>query len=186
MKKITILSVFIVLLFGLTAMFSGSGQPKERHINLSFLINKREGYPRSDQLVVWLEKPDGSFVKTLFLSDWLSYGGYNDAEVCPDWSSKTDWESASQEEFDAVTGATPRVGSVNLDLVCSSDEVPNGKYYIFVEVHLTGEYNELHSGKIRLSRRKTSHRLEVSYVPGKYPKAMHDVLSDVYVNLNIN
>ena len=186
MKKITILSVFMVLLFGLTVMLSGYNQSKERQINLSFLINKREGYPRSDQLVVWLEKPDGSFVKTLFLSDWLSYGGYNDAEVCPDWSSKTDWESVSQEEFDAVTSATPRVGSVSLDLVCLSDEVPNGEYLIFVEVHLNAEFNELHSGKIWVSGKKAGNPLDVSYVPGKYHEATYDVLSDVYVNINLN
>ena len=154
-------------------------------LTVSFQMNEREGYPRSDQLVIWLEKPDGTFVKTLFVSDYLSYGGYNDPEICPGWTTKTDWEEASQEEFDAITGATPSIGLVNLELTCSSELVPKGDYHIFIEVHLTADYNELYSGLVKVSRRKRySNQLLVSYKPEKYARATYDVLSNVQVSIN--
>ncbi len=39
-----------------------------------------------NQHFLWLKKPDGTFAKTLFVSEYLSYGGYNHPEICPDWS----------------------------------------------------------------------------------------------------
>ena len=184
MKKKTILSVFIIFIIGLGELFSGGNYLKDRILKISFLINEREDYSRSDQIAIWLEKPDGTFVKTLFLSDYLSYGGYNDPEICSDWSSNTNWEEASEEEFDAVTGPTPQIGMVNLELICPRDQVPNGKYNIFIEVHLTGDFNELHSGMVRVSRKKYSDELQVSYRPGKHIKATHNILSDVHISLN--
>lgn len=146
-------------------------------------MNEREEYPRSDQLVIWLEKPDGTFVKTLFVSEYLSYGGYNDPEICPDWSSNTNWEAVSEAEFDAVTGATPKVGIVRMEVVLPKEEVPRGEYILFAEVHLTADYNELHMGKIRVKRRDATSQLEVSYRPERYHAATYDILSEFSVNV---
>lgn len=184
MKKIRILSVFIAFTFALGLFAPGCNQTREWILNVSFQLNELEDYPRSDQLVIWLEKPDGTFVKTLFVSEYLSYGGYNHPEICPDWTTKTNWEEASQEEFDAVTSATPSIGLVNLELTCSNEEVPKGEYRIFMEVHLMADYNELYSGLVRISGRKCNKQLLVSYTPDKYPKATYDALNNVQVSLN--
>lgn len=182
--KITVISVIGVFLIGLMTVFSGCNQSREWILDVSFQLTELEGYTRSDQLVIWLEKPDGTFVKTLFVSEYLSYGGYNHPEICPDWSSKTNWEEASQEEFDAVTSATPSVGLVNMALSCTSEVVPRGEYNIFIEVHLTTDYNELYSGMVKVSGRKFDNNLTVSYLPEKYHKATYDVLSNVQISLN--
>jgi len=182
--KIKAISILLMLLIGLGTLFSGCNRTREWILNVTFELTDMEGYPRSDQLVIWLEKPDGAFVKTLFVSEYLSYGGYNHPEICPDWSSKTNWEEASQEEFDAVTSATPSVGLVTLELMCTSEVVPKGEYNIFIEVHLTTDYNELYSGMVKVSGRKFNNNLTVSYKPEKYHKATYDVLSNVQVNLN--
>ena len=147
------------------------------------MMNEREEYPRSDQLVIWLEKPDGTFVKTLFVSEYLSYGGYNDPDICPDWSSNTNWEEVSEAEFDALTGATPKIGIVQIEVVLLKEEVPRGDYNIFTEVHLTADYNELYTGKIRISRRDATSQLEVSYRPERYHAATYDILSDLRVSV---
>jgi hypothetical protein len=182
--KAKLILLFWVLLIGLITFFPGCNRTREWILDVSFELTEREDYPRSDQLVVWLEKTDGTFVKTLFVSEYLSYGGYNDPEICPSWTSKTNWEEASQEEFDAVTSATPSIGPVHMALSCTSEEVPKGEYIIFIEVHLTTDYNELYSGMVKVSGRKFSNNLTVSYIPEKYHKATYDVLSNVQISLN--
>lgn len=176
-------TVFMIILIGLGTL-TGCNRSGDWIINVSFQLNEREGYPRSDQLVVWLEKPDGTYVKTFFVSEYLSYGGYNEPEICSDWTTKSNWEEASKEEFDAATGATPSIGQVNMAFSVSRDQVPEGEYLLNIEVHLTENYNELYSGKVKFSRRKFSNTLHVSYKPGKYMKATHDVLSHVRVSIN--
>jgi hypothetical protein len=183
MKNKVIIISWIFLL-GLGALFPGCNRTREWILDISFQLTEMEGYPRSDQLVIWLEKPDGTFVKTLFVSEYLSYGGYNDPEICPSWSTKTNWEEASQEEFDAVTGATPSIGLVNMALSFTSEVVPRGEYNIYIEVHLAADYNELYSGLVKVSGRKFNNNLTVSYNPEKYHKATYDVLSDVRISLN--
>ena len=184
MKNHRVISFFVAFIIGLGIIIPGCNQTREWILNVSFQMNELEDYPRSDQLVIWLEKLDGTFVKTLFVSEYLSYGGYNDSEICPGWTTKTDWEEASQEEFDAVTSATPSIGLVNMEFACSNEEVPKGEYHIFIEVHLTADYNELYSGKVKVSRRKYHNQLLVSYNPDKYTRATYDVLSSVQISLN--
>ncbi len=91
---------------------------------------------------------------------------------------------ASEEEFDAVTDSTPQIGEVQLELSFPRDQVPNGAYNIFIEVHLTEEFNELHSGLVQVSGKKFSTQLQVSYKPEKHINATYDVLSEVRVSLN--
>jgi hypothetical protein len=187
MKKHIIQILIILTLGASTVIISGCDALTSNNtiIDISFQMNEREDYPRSDQLVIWLEKPDGTFVKTLFISEYLSYGGYKEADICPDWSSNTNWEKVSQEEFDALTGATPSIGPVQMKIKLSKTHVPEGEYIIFIEVHLTADYNELYSGKINVSsEEETSTLLKVSYIPKKYPDASYNILSNVRINIH--
>lgn len=183
MKKnmIRILLILSIGFFGL--VFQGCKVSRERTVEVSFILNELEDYSRSDQLVIWIEKPDGTFVKTLFVSEYLSYGGYNDPDICPEWSLNTDWLSVSQEEFDAVTGATPSIGPVNMQFSITKEQLPKGEYIIFVAVHLIEDYNEIYEKKFLLSRKAYAGKLEVIHMPGKYHGATYDVLSEVNVNV---
>ena len=62
--KISVISVFLILLFGLGTLFPGCNRTREWILDVSFQLNELEGYTRSDQLVIWLEQPDGTFVPT--------------------------------------------------------------------------------------------------------------------------
>ena len=181
MVKTSIRYTMLLIVGFIGVIITGCDTTRERMMNISFVMNELEDYPRSDQLVIWMETLDGTFVKSLFVSEYLSYGGYNHPEICPHWSTSTNWEEASQEEFDASTGATPSIGPVHMEIGLSADDVPRGEYHVFVEVHLTADYNELYSGKIRLSRKAASSLLEVSYTPEQYHEATYDVLSDVRI-----
>jgi len=179
-KSINIISkVILVAVLILLTGFSGA---KNRKFDISFNLNDIQSFVPSNQIAIWLEAADSSFVKTLFLSEYLSYGGYNIREICYDWSSKTKWDEVTKEEFDAVTSATPGVGDVKLKLHCPASLVPEGKYLIFIEVHLADEYNELYSGELTISGKKSVANLQVMYRPGKYPKKTEgDILSNVQV-----
>ncbi len=184
--KTTKFRILFFLVAGIPALLMTgchSFGPGERTLSISFTMNEREEYPRSDQLVIWLEKADGTFFKTLFVSEYLSYGGFNDPDICPDWSSVANWMEASETEFDAVTAATPQVGPVLKEIVLSKEELPRGDYILFLEVHLTADYNELYSGKIRIPRRDATTPLEVSYRPERYHDATYNVLSDLRVHV---
>lgn len=184
MDRGLIVSIIIISIAGLGILVPGCTQTRDWVLNVSFELNEREEYPRSDQLVIWLEKPDGAFVKSLYVSEYLSYGGYNDPDICPGWTTKANWEEASQEEFDAVTGATPAIGPVQMKVTLPADQLPKGAYNILIEVHQTTDYNELYTGLLQVSRRRYNNQLEVSYKPERYPRSTYDVLSNVKIGLN--
>jgi hypothetical protein len=171
-----------ILLIVVFCLFSGFTNVGSKKLEVTFQLNQMENFVPSNQLVIWLEKPDGSFVKTLFISEYLAYGGYNLPEICSDWTTKANWEAVTSEEFDAVTSATPPIGNVKMKLKCPATLVPDGKYNLFIEVHLADEYNELYSGEIIVSKKKYQTSLKVSYKPDRYPKnTTGDLLSDVQV-----
>lgn len=173
-NKITLLAI-LVLLTG----FSGS---KNHKFEFRFHLQDIQSFVPSCQMAIWLETPDSNYVKTLFLSEYLSYGGYNLPEICSEWSSKSKWDEVSKEEFDAVTAATPSVGDVELKLQCPAGVIPLGKYLVFIEVHLVDEFNELYYAELDITGKKNERDLNVKYVPGKYPKMTEgDILRGVKV-----
>lgn len=178
LKSIVSKITLVVLILSVSGFAGG----KNRKFEFRFHLNDIQSFVPSDQIVIWLENSDSTLVKTLFVSEYLSYGGYNIPEICTQWSSKANWNDATKEEFDAVTGATPGTGDVSLRLECPASIVPEGKYLVFVEVHLVDEYNELYSGEITISGKKSINNLKVNYVPVKYPKKTEgDLLTNVQV-----
>ena len=174
LNKLNLLVLFLLLI-------SASGS-KDRKLELKFHLNDIQSFVPSYQMAIWIENTDGTFIRTLFLSEYLSYGGYNLPEICPEWSKKAAWENVSKEEFDAVTGATPGTGEVDLKLTCPGNILPEGKYRLFVEVHLVDEYNELYTSDIEISGKKGTGEFKVSYINGKCPKKLEgDLLTGVTV-----
>lgn len=173
--KITVLLVVFLPTFGCNFR----DNPK---LEFQFEVNKMEGFMPSYQLAIWLEKPDGEYVKTFFVCDYLSYGGYNIAGICPDWVSKAQWNKAHRKTVDAVTQATPDFGKAILETDCPKEELPYGLYKYFIEVHFTENYNELYSGDIEIKEEgnKIISNSVVSYHPKKYPPAS-GLLSNVKV-----
>jgi hypothetical protein len=166
----------------LILLISGFSAGRKRKFEVKYHLNDITSFAPSNQVAIWIEKPDSSIVKTLFLSEYLSYGGYKIKGVCNAWSSKSNWADVDLKEFDAVTSATPRVGDVDLKLEAPAGTIPDGKYRIYIEIHLVDDYNELYSGEIVFAGKKTDCELSVSYIPGKYAKKTEgDMLSSVHV-----
>ncbi len=173
-NKLTLIVLIIIL--------AGFSEGKNRKFEFRFHLQDIQSFVPSYQMAIWLETPDSNYVRTLFLSEYLAYGGYNLPEICHEWSSKAKWGEVTQDEFDAVTAATPSVGDVELKLKCDATLVPEGKYLVFVEVHLADEYNELYGAELEISRKKSATELNVKYIPGIYPKKTEgDMLKGVQV-----
>jgi len=173
-----------VLLFVSVFFFMASStlevKSKKRELEFTFHVNNKIGIQPSYQMAIWLEKPDGTYIKTLYISDYVSFGGFNHKEICPEWNIKSNWAQVSSDVVDAVTGATPMTGDLTLSFKCQKKQIPPGPYKYFIEVHLLEDYNELYSGEILIGKEDTESTPEVKYIPKKHSKA-GDILSDIIV-----
>ncbi|MBD3345843.1 MAG: hypothetical protein GF401_12340 [Chitinivibrionales bacterium] len=84
---------------------------------------------RSD--AVWLETTDSTFVKTVFVSDWIRTGGaleYSDV-------INSRWQTSYSGDPNAVAAATPTAGSQTTTIEIPTDFSP-GTYLYMVEIML--------------------------------------------------
>ncbi len=128
-------------------------KPAKGYLEFSYEFTKPAEFEPSYQFSIWLEKENGEYYKSLFVTDYLSYGGYNDSTICPAWSKNSDWDHASPEVFDAVTKATPPVGQNRLQINCQDFQILPGIYQYKLQVHLVDTYNILALGKINIGKK---------------------------------
>ena len=68
----------------------------------------------SNQFAVWIEDMNGKYINTLYATRWTANGGYkNRPDSIALWVEKSNLESMSKAEVDAIAGATPSAGSVS-------------------------------------------------------------------------
>ena len=68
------------------------GSPHARTVRA--LVEGSAGEDPSYQTTIWLEDDNGKLLKILFVSDYLSYGGFVHPMICPTWAKQADWENA--------------------------------------------------------------------------------------------
>jgi hypothetical protein len=186
MKKSFILS--LLLIFYLLTLF-GCSRYKSPYapgsLEIQFNFNKPAGNMEpSYQIAIWLEDLNGLYIKSLLVSEYLSYGGYNDSTICPMWRKKADWDNVSDEEFNAVTQATPDVSFNSIQINCKEFEIVPGKYKYLVQAHIQERYNIAYTGEIELGQNPAEHSANVAYYPERHPDA-GEVLSDVLVKYKL-
>lgn len=147
MKKKYGLSLLIMMII-ITVLFCGCSNDKEQpsdpsaistdsgKVIISFDFTKQSGHA-SNQFAVWIENSSGELVRTLYATEFTPEGGF---EKRPDaiatWVEKAQVANMSDEEVDAISGATPKSGSLSYgwDLTDENGElVPEGEYKFFVE-----------------------------------------------------
>lgn len=149
-----------------------------KELTISFIVNKKEEVTPSLCMAIWLEKEDGSYVKTLYANDWLAYGGYTMEGICPTWVEKAGWATNDTELPDAISGATPRFGPGERFFQFKKKDLPAGSYRFCVQVHLDADYNELYTGLIEIGKSPAEVIAEVRYSPEKH-ETISGVLSEV-------
>ncbi len=138
-------------------------------LSIFYQLNETPGVASSYQTVIWLENAKGNYLKSVLVSEYLSYGGYNKPKICPTWSRAANWRNVSQVEFDAVTAATPDIGQNTVIIDRKQQNLPPGLYFYCVQTHIIEDYNILYRGKITIGKGNTESIAKVTYMPGKRP-----------------
>ena len=110
------MKIRIILLAVLSAVIampsSAQRSNKANAVELSFNYQKQSG-AGSNQWAVWIENSEGKVVRTLTVTSFTSKGrggrrGYTFRPTCvPTWVKNAKAEEMSDDQIDAVTGATP-------------------------------------------------------------------------------
>jgi hypothetical protein len=167
-KKACYLSFLSVLLIqcGTESQKSAKGR-----LTISYQLRAADSLVPSFQTAIWLEDLEGNYLKSVLVSEYLSYGGYNDTTICTNWIKKAGWDSVSLETFDAVTVATPPVGENSLEIDCRTANLAVGRYRFCVQTHIIEEYNIMCSGVIDIGDMESERRGEPEYLPARHPDA---------------
>ncbi len=171
--RITILALVSMMAFSLVACGSrGSGMVSSESVQpagtvavaLDFV--ERKTYS-SNQFAIWIEDLEGNFVKTVYVTRFTADGGYKKREdSVPVWVSKSHIDSASKKEIDAISGATPKSGSLMYiwDLTDQNGQkVAAGEYKFFVETTVYKESQSVHTGVIDISGEAMTAVAEADY-----------------------
>ena len=157
MRQTKLLTALLaVMLLAIPAM----GQNKGKSLEVSFNYQKQAG-PGSNQYAVWIENDKGDVVKTLFVTSFTTKGrargnaqpqrGYVMRPACvPTWVKASKASEKTDQQLDAVTGATPQAGGVQTFTWNFTDQqgkaVPQGTYKVFVEATLYNNSDILYTG----------------------------------------
>ena len=146
MKKY-FLAIIAAMLLAMPAMAQAK---KGKTLEVSFNYQKQAG-PGSNQYAVWIENEKGEVVKTLFVTSFTTKGrvrgneqpmrGYVKRPNCvPTWVKTVKAESLSDQQLDAVTGATPQANGKQTFTWDFTDQqgkkVKDGNYCVKVEATL--------------------------------------------------
>ena len=133
---------------------------KASSVELSFNYEKQGG-AGSNQWAVWIENSKGEVVRTLYVSSFTTKGrgsangqrrrGYTFRPTCvPTWVKNAKAEEMTDEQIDAITGATPSASGKQTYTWDFKDaqgkDVPAGEYKICLEATLYFESIILYSG----------------------------------------
>jgi hypothetical protein len=120
---------------------------------ITFDYEKQSG-SASNQFAVWVEDMNEQFIKTIYATRYTASGGYKDR---PDsialWVEKSSLASMKKSEEDAITGATPKEGTLTYTWDLTDKDggaVSPGKYKFFVDGTLRWKNYVLYSGVIEI------------------------------------
>lgn len=160
MRQTKILFVMIATLLMSGIAVAQNAKKAEKTLEVSFNYQKQGG-PGSNQYAIWIENEKGEFVKTLFVTSYTSKGrarggqpaqrGYIVRPTCvPVWVKTSKAEEKTDEQLDAVTGATPQNSGTQTFSWNFTDEqgkaVPQGTYKVKVEATLYFDSDIIYTG----------------------------------------
>jgi len=160
MRQTKILFVMIATLLMSGIAVAQNAKKAEKTLEVSFNYEKQGG-PGSNQYAIWIENEKGEFVKTLFVTSYTSKGrarggqpaqrGYIVRPTCvPVWVKTSKAEEKTDEQLDAVTGATPQNSGTQTFAWNFTDEqgkaVPQGTYKVKVEATLYFDSDIIYTG----------------------------------------
>ena len=152
LRKAFIVWMLIVLLMGATVVAGSEGISQ---VQIRFDYNHMATIA-SNQFALWVEDNDGKLIKTIYVTGFTgTRRGYRNREMSlPHWVKAADPENMTDDAMDAVSGATPKQGTLTYIWDLTDDRnnrVSNGVYHIFLEASLYWESDILISAEVDLS-----------------------------------
>jgi hypothetical protein len=126
----------------------------------------------SNQYAIWIEDEKGSFVRTLFATNFVAKkaGWKNRPQTVPTWIRAAGVGDLPQKELDAISGATPGSGSykVDWDLRDSKGQlVASGRYRYLIEGNIYWEKRVVWSGIIAVGNQAQLSQAAPVYSPNE-------------------
>jgi len=152
--------ILAILLSMIAVAQSSKKDVKASALEVSFDYQRQAG-PGSNQYAVWIENEKGNVVKTLFVTSYTTKGrarggeqpkrGYMVRPACvPTWVKTVKADEKTDQQLDAVTGATPQAGGTQTFTWDFTDEqgkaVQQGDYKVVVEATLFFDSDIIYSG----------------------------------------
>ena len=159
-KIITAIVVTMLLAIPAGALSKKGKTAKANSLEVSFNYQRQAG-PGSNQYAVWIENEKGEVVKTLFVTSFTTKGrtrgnerpmrGYIKRPACvPAWVKAAKANDLTDQQLDAVTGATPQASGTQTFIWDFKDQqgkaVQKGTYKVFVEATLFNASTITYSG----------------------------------------
>jgi hypothetical protein len=194
-KKILFAMLSALLLTNVVAAQSATESDKADSLVVSFNYLKQAG-PGSNQYAVWIENDEGDVVKTLFVTSFTTKGrarggekarrGYIVRPACvPVWVKTSLADKKTDEELDAVTGATPHSSGTQTFTWDFTDEqgkaVPQGTYRVKVEATLIFDSDIVYTGTFSIGDKPGD--IALTSVLTKEDEQHKDMVTDVKATL---
>ena len=151
MKNVFLLAVFC-LLFSWTNLAAQNTAPSGG-VEVSFMFNRQSGFS-TNQFAIWIEDSRGNVVKTLYATKFTATGGWSKRpQSIPLWVQKSGLSALNKKDIDALTGSTPRNGSLSYrwdGLDKNGNRASAGEYRLFLEATLRGDDGVLYNAPFTL------------------------------------
>jgi hypothetical protein len=165
-KHLFILLLLFTILACTVAQDKTAQTGSQAAAELSFTYTRLSG-SASNQFAVWVEDEQGKFIKTLYATKYTASGGWKRRETSiPVWVKKSGLANLTSAQVDAITGATPKTGTLvyTWDGTDSSGKaVSTGNYVLFLEGTLRWENQVLYRAPISLGKEIMSWAVSAEY-----------------------
>jgi len=173
---------FIVLFITLILAGAAAQQTQAPAAEITFNFTRQSG-SASNQFAVWIENAQGQYIKTVYAASYTAKGGWKRrASSIPVWVRQSGLSDMTGAQVDALTGATPRTGTLTYTWDGTDSRgapVPAGDYVVILEGTLRWENQVYYRAPIRLGGGTAAAQVGVEYVGD--PGAERAMIGDVKV-----
>ncbi|MBT4482632.1 MAG: DUF2271 domain-containing protein [Candidatus Latescibacteria bacterium] len=184
-KRFTIIIASLLVLFSECSMLGSKSQVAAGKVTINYTLSRISGMG-SNQYAIWIEDETGSYVRTLFVTDYMAQrqGWKVRQQSLINWVREANLNDMPQQDIDAMSSATPQAGTqtVGGDLTDAAGKtVKAGVYMYRIEACLLMENNVLWSGDIHVGGARQTSQPKVSYYPKTAKNLGKTLISDISI-----
>jgi hypothetical protein len=159
--------LFLVVIFLTFVLAVAAAQQAQPAAELTFTFTRLSG-SASNQFAVWIENSQGQYIRTLYATRYTANGGWKVRETSiPVWVKQSGLSTIPDSQIDAVSGATPRTGTLTYTWDGTNNSgapVPAGNYVIILEGTLRWGNQVYYRAPIALGQGTATPQVSIQYV----------------------